>query len=77
MPLHECGWCLVERAPELWFGIGGFVTAAACTLWAAIAAIAVRGDRAARDGVLRGLLGTATLGFAAALTMAAVERWVV
>ena len=76
-PLHECGWCLVERAPEIWLGVAALVGASACVVWAAILSRAAPGDevRGPRAVVLRRLLGAACLGFSFALVMAAVERW--
>jgi hypothetical protein len=72
-PEHECAFCVLERAPELWVGVLGVTGALACTVWAWCSARAtVAGD--AGDRLARRLLVAGAYAACAAITLGAVER---
>ncbi len=79
LPLHECGYCLLARAPETAVGIVLLAGATACIAWAWLAASVSTDDDARPHGLAmaRSLLRGASFGYPGAGVLALGERWLV
>lgn len=77
LPLHECAFCLLDRAPENWIGAAGLVGTGAFTAWAWVAARAADtpGAEHAADARAVRMLRCGAVSAAAAGVLGAAGRW--